>query len=302
MDDLFEENQNDSLAHYASKYYDPVKAHEYYEEHKKLKGRRSTSTLNEEGRQVWGYAKTQISNEKKAKSKSLSEDYKAKVQDYRASAKEAKERISAELKEKLTSITDSAQKQKVALAVKQAIEKARIGIASGKTQSTISSQAENRIEQLQSMAGNATGEAKGRIQKQIDDIRESRDEDIAVNKVDSTEQRADLSESYGSSKAEISNTAAIKKFNARLEAAAGKEEIRRATNESISKAREELKNSKSELTKTYEVIFDTEYDKIHADYGTDNVTQIDPALQQQMEARAEARRKKLRDKWNKIKR
>lgn len=302
MNNLFEEIQNDSLLHYASKYYDPVKAHEYYEEHKQLKGRRSTSKFNEEGKQVWGYAKKQITSEKNYKSKALSADYKAKVQEYRASAKEARERISAELKEKLASITDSAQKQKLALSVKQAIEKARVGMAAGKTQESISSQAENRIEQLQSMAKNVTGEAKGVIQKQIDSIREFRDEDLESNKTESAERKEDISESYGSSKDEISNTAATKKFNARLEAAAGKEEIRKATNESIAKAREELKNSKSELSKTYESIFDTEYDKIHEEYGTDVAHEVNPEQQRQMEARAEARRQKLRDKWSKNKR
>lgn len=48
------------LIHYASEYYDPVKAHEYYEAHKKLKGRRSTSDLNEEGKYVAEYLKEQI--------------------------------------------------------------------------------------------------------------------------------------------------------------------------------------------------------------------------------------------------
>lgn len=48
------------LVHYASKYYDPIKAHEYYEEHKQLKGRKSTASLNEEGKYAAEYLKTQI--------------------------------------------------------------------------------------------------------------------------------------------------------------------------------------------------------------------------------------------------
>lgn len=48
------------LIHYASEYYDPVKAHEYYEKHKKLKGRRSTSSLNEEGKYAAEYLKEQV--------------------------------------------------------------------------------------------------------------------------------------------------------------------------------------------------------------------------------------------------
>ena len=39
------------LIHYASEYYDPVAAHEYYMKHRQLKGRRH-GTLNEEGQFV----------------------------------------------------------------------------------------------------------------------------------------------------------------------------------------------------------------------------------------------------------
>ena len=40
--------RQDILMHYASPYYDPVKAHEYYEQHKQLKGR-PTGRLTDEG-------------------------------------------------------------------------------------------------------------------------------------------------------------------------------------------------------------------------------------------------------------
>ena len=36
---------NEPLQHYASPYYDPVKAHEYYMRTRELKGRRSTMKL-----------------------------------------------------------------------------------------------------------------------------------------------------------------------------------------------------------------------------------------------------------------
>lgn len=53
------------LMHYASKYYDPVKAHEYYEEHKQLKGRNKV-TLNEEGRAIAKSVKENLNKEKKS--------------------------------------------------------------------------------------------------------------------------------------------------------------------------------------------------------------------------------------------
>ena len=59
------------LMHYASKYYDPQKAHEYYEQHKKLKGRTSTAGLNEKGREAAKYVKKSLNEEKKT----AKEDY-----------------------------------------------------------------------------------------------------------------------------------------------------------------------------------------------------------------------------------
>lgn len=53
-----------SLAHYASPYYDPKKAHEYYMEHRKLKGRTSTSGLNDKGKMAAGYVKKQLNDER----------------------------------------------------------------------------------------------------------------------------------------------------------------------------------------------------------------------------------------------
>ncbi len=51
---------------YASKYYDPVKAHEYYEKHKKLKGRQSTKGMTNSQKEMATYVKDKLSAEKKA--------------------------------------------------------------------------------------------------------------------------------------------------------------------------------------------------------------------------------------------
>ena len=55
------------LKHYASPYYDPVKAHEYYMKNRELKNRKSTSMLNEEGRSAAKYIREQLDAEKKSK-------------------------------------------------------------------------------------------------------------------------------------------------------------------------------------------------------------------------------------------
>lgn len=70
IDALEAEVNSEELKHYASPYYDPVKAHEYYERTKKLKGRKSTAGLNDTGKAAAKYVKEQIEAERKQKTES----------------------------------------------------------------------------------------------------------------------------------------------------------------------------------------------------------------------------------------
>lgn len=62
-----EEEDDNEIKHYASPYYDPVKAHEYYLKNRELKGRRSTAKLNDEGKNAAQYVKERLSTERKQK-------------------------------------------------------------------------------------------------------------------------------------------------------------------------------------------------------------------------------------------
>lgn len=73
----------DELQHYASPYYDPVKAHEYYLKTRELKGRRSTAKLNEEGKITARYVREQLSNERKQKVESHREQTMSKIDSLR---------------------------------------------------------------------------------------------------------------------------------------------------------------------------------------------------------------------------
>lgn len=95
---------------YASKYYDPAKAHEYYMKHRKLKGRKkrtSTAGLNEAGKIASSEVKEAINAEKKeyldkqkeimnAQIKALREQLKGLSKEERKARKEEfKQRIQA---------------------------------------------------------------------------------------------------------------------------------------------------------------------------------------------------------------
>ena len=75
--------RKDELHHaYSSPYYDPVKAHEYYEKHKKLKGRKKASgpELSEKGQLTAQYVKDRISSEYQRRIQNNTDDLERQIQ------------------------------------------------------------------------------------------------------------------------------------------------------------------------------------------------------------------------------
>lgn len=95
------------LVHYASKYYDPVKAHEYYEEHKKLKGRTSTAGLNEEGRIAAQYIRKNINDERDKNIEVAKATTKSQIETDKANLESQKSQRESEMRQH----TEQAQKQ-----------------------------------------------------------------------------------------------------------------------------------------------------------------------------------------------
>lgn len=99
------------LRHYASPYYDPQKAHEYYMRTRELKGR-STTSLNDDGKKIWSYTKNNIKSEKAAKVKEEQEKRDQKITELREKAEATKEQISSRLKELNETLTQNASDRK----------------------------------------------------------------------------------------------------------------------------------------------------------------------------------------------
>jgi len=69
LDEIEQELDDDEkdLKHYASPYYDPVKAHEYYLKNRELTGRKSTAKLNDAGKNAAQYVKERLTTERKSR-------------------------------------------------------------------------------------------------------------------------------------------------------------------------------------------------------------------------------------------
>lgn len=98
------------LIHYASPYYDPVKAHEYYEEHKKLKGRSSSAGLNDKGKEAYRYVKEQLSQEKKSRIEKAKATRDSEVQSASSQKKSESERETSALSSKVNSLKERLSK------------------------------------------------------------------------------------------------------------------------------------------------------------------------------------------------
>ncbi len=135
MDDVEE------IKHYASPYYDPVKAHEYYMKNRELKERKSTAKLNEDGKNAARYVKEQLTSERKEKVKnhkeqidaqinSLREQKKARVENHRTQmqgeidnlraklkrmSKEEKSRNKERIYEEIASLRDENKQERIRL-------------------------------------------------------------------------------------------------------------------------------------------------------------------------------------------
>lgn len=94
---------------YSSKYYDPVKAHEYYMKHRQLKeknARTSTAGLNDAGKVAAKEVREKIKEEKKAHLEALKEEMNGKISAIRDQIKALKGLPKEERKARATALRE----------------------------------------------------------------------------------------------------------------------------------------------------------------------------------------------------
>ena len=213
---------------YASPYYDPEKAHEYYEAHKQLVGKRSSSKLSDEGKELWYYTKEQIKEEKKQRIAEEKEARDAYLTEMREKATETRERISAKLKELSTALTEQSKAMR----------------------ENIKNEKDQKIEDLKSneLPKNMPRRKRARLVAQ-------RQMKIAKLRADASESSSQITE----------RTSAERKSNS-ASAKVDRENVSSALKDVIGAIREAYKASKTDIDAEYEEIYQEEYDKILAQY------------------------------------
>ena len=160
LDDLESSLPDESLKRYASPYYDPVKAHEYYMRTRELKGensRKSTAGLNDEGKAIAKYVKNQLDTERKGKVEDHNNKTQAQINANKANMNST---INAN-KENMNSTIDAKKKNMTA------------SIETHKTQTT--QKIEKLREELKGMSMDDWNKHAERIQSEIAKLREDND-------------------------------------------------------------------------------------------------------------------------------
>ena len=217
------------LVHYASPYYDPVKAHEYYMRTRQLKGRqRSTAYLNEEGKKVWAFTKENINTEKKSKAEAAQVARKKKSEALRSRAKALSLALSTQLINFKKNLTNRLKEDRDSLAAKR----------------------DAQIAQIRN-----TPIPKGISKEKKAELLAERREKIAKLRGEYKSE---------SDKASYKTKSGQEAFHE--EYTAKKEKVRSELKTAIEAAREAYKAAKSELDFSYEEIYQREYDRIASEY------------------------------------
>lgn len=230
---------NEPPGGYASKYYDPNKAHEYYEKHKKLTGRRSNSGLNEEGKAAAEYMRKQVD-----------EQHANELSRYRAEATRKMEQADTDLE---TTVNDISNQLSTALEAARNATAANIETAKARLQTVIANSSErlqNQVNQLREKMSSAPSDAARRgFENQIDQLQEanSRNRDALADQ---------FADEYKSAQNNYSSTA---------------ETLSTKANEDVAKAKEKNTSDKKAISENYQKVAD----ELEEKYGQIMVDEMD---------------------------
>lgn len=259
--------RKDILMHYASPYYDPVKAHEYYEQHKHLKGR-PTGRLTNEGKQFWKVTKTNIDQAKK-----IDNDEARLVKIYNVQQfqnKEQRAMIQAKLTELLNTInakykTDTealTETQKHQIEVNNRLKKQKAEDIKNKKAREI----ESLIEDTSDMDEEEIEEYYENRKRKMIKISDKYSKESEQNVSDINDKNNKVREEIKNKKSILSEQKKKDTTKNREDAKQQREKIANELKDNVRKAVSDLQVKKAQIKEKYEGIYQDEYDKIASEY------------------------------------
>ena len=261
--------RKDILMHYASPYYDPVKAHEYYEQHKHLKGR-PTGRLTDEGKQVWKVTKMNIDQAKKIKNDEARLVKIYNVQQFQNKAKEQRTMVQAKLTELLNTIntkykTDTealTETQKHQIEVNNRLKKQKAEDMKNKKAREIESLKEDTSDMDSEEIEEYYEKRKQKISKISDKYSKESEQNILDTNVKNNKAREEIK----NKKSILSEQKKKDTTKNREYAKQQRETIANELKDNVRKAISDFQVKKAQIKEKYEGIYQDEYDKIASEY------------------------------------
>ena len=261
--------RQDILMHYASPYYDPVKAHEYYEQHKHLKGR-PTGRLTDEGKQVWKVTKMNIDQAKKIENDEARLVKISSVQQFQNKAKEQRTIVQAKLTELLNTINakykkdteDLTETQKHQIEVNNRLKKQKAEDIKNKKAREI----ESLIEDTSDMDEEEIEEYYEKINQKMSKINDKYSKESEHNISDTNAKNNKVRDEIKNKKSILSEQKKKDTTKNREDAKQEREKIANELKDNVKKAVGDFQMKKAQIKEKYEGIYQDEYDKIASEY------------------------------------
>lgn len=254
------------LAHYASEYYDPEKAREYYLRTRELKGRQSTKGMTESQKQGWSYAKNQLKEGQKADTKEVSEERKAVVEQARAIAQKRREEISERLKNLLAELTNrrAATSEDLSDDQKQAL--AKLASAQAKDEKRIKEEAGKQIAALPPIPDGVSPKRRAALEAQraqkVAQIRGTVEKDLTALAEKGAAQREEISTDTKTKRTSLSEQVLGLKEGERAQASVDREVVSAELKSAVNDARAAYESRKETLKTEYADKTQREFDAI----------------------------------------
>ena len=262
-------NRQDVLIHYASPYYDPVKAHEYYEQHKHLKGR-PTGRLTDEGKEIWKVTKMNIDQAKKRDNDEARLIKIYSVQEFQKNAKEQRAIVQSKLTELLNAInakykTDTealTETQKHQIEVNNRIKKQKSEDLKNKKAREI----EALKEDTSDMDADEREEYYENRKQKMSKISNKYTKENEQNVSSTNNKNNKVREEIRNKKSALSEQKKKDTTKNREDAKQQRERIANELKDNVRKAVGDFQMKKAQIKEKYEGIYQDEYDKIASEY------------------------------------
>jgi hypothetical protein len=206
---------------YSSPYYDYQKAHDYYEAHKQLKGRkRSTSLLSDEGKEIWQVSQYNIKQAKEKENTSMSEQLKGQVSSIQSAIAQMK-------------VLAAGQRGSQKLAIQARITELRAVLA--KKKEALKSELKKKQEGIKTDNTRATEQNRKRNESLSEKAKQDKERN-AQNAATKIERKQAEIKKLGSSQGDQKKKEALRKDIANIRADKSNKNARVSSNLSVEKA------------------------------------------------------------------